>query len=79
MPEATTDQLVDSFYSAVCPACGERKREERSLCYRCFCSLPHHVRDGLSLRFGHGYEQMMTQALESLGCTQIHEETDDAA
>lgn len=70
--EVTTDICVDSLYSVVCPACGDRKQSERSLCYECFCSLPGPMKAALYKGVGQGYEPAMLKALNHLKAEKVH-------
>ena len=66
-------QMLDSLYSNTCPACGDHKGEQKSLCYQCFSRLPGKVKNDLYQRFGHGYEPAFEQAMGCLGAKRFHE------
>jgi hypothetical protein len=69
----TKDQLYTSLFSRVCPACGDRKGEEKSMCYDCFKKLPAAIKSDLYKRFGQGYEGAMSRALVALKAERFHE------
>ena len=73
--ELTRELVIDSLYSATCPACGGRKGEEKSLCYRDFCSLPGHIKSALYKRIGDGYEEALYDALQHLKAEKFHRGT----
>jgi hypothetical protein len=73
-----TQILVDSLYSKVCPACGDRKGAEKSLCYSCYGALPPNFKRALYNRVGHGYAEAMLEALNFLEAEKVHMPTVEA-
>jgi hypothetical protein len=70
--DITRDMAIDSLYSQTCPACGGRKGEEKSLCYRDFCRLPAKIKADLYKFVGHGYEEALAAALTFLKADKFH-------
>lgn len=62
----TKQELLDSLYSKTCPACGQRKREQQTFCGDCYHELPKRQQLALYRKFGRGYEQAVTDALNEL-------------
>lgn len=65
--EITDREIVESFSSQKCMACGKRKGKAMSHCKRCYYLLPPEMRSALYNRFGQGYEQAFRASIEYLG------------
>lgn len=65
--------LVTSLAGDECPSCHARKRRGFAFCVRCSGLLPKPMRDGLSSRIGHGYEEAHADAMQRLGRVPIFE------
>jgi hypothetical protein len=76
--QLTTDILIDSLYSKVCPACGDRKGEQKSFCYSCYGKLPPNFKRAVYARVGHGYEPAMLEAMNFLRAEKVHMPTVEA-
>lgn len=72
LEDLTRDRVVTSLYSRVCPACNDRKGEEKSLCYSCFCALPKPLKDSLYDRVGCGYEEALLASLKHLNAERFY-------
>lgn len=66
--------LIDSLYSMVCPACGERKGEEKTFCYSCFLKLPGAMKASTYMPVGKGYEQAVLDAMNYLKAEKVYME-----
>lgn len=65
--EPTTQDLVRSLMSDVCPTCGGVKRPRNTLCGGCYRKLPEDLKRNLYRRVGHGYEEAVAASLRALG------------
>lgn len=72
--DLTRELVVTSLYSRTCPACGERKGAEKSLCWGCWCKLPRAFQGPLYQRVGQGYEPALHEALLYLKAEKFHTE-----
>lgn len=72
--QLTRRVLVDSLYSRVCPACGDRKGEQKTFCYSCFCSLPSQLKAATYNRVGKGYEKAVLDCMNQLKAEKVHTE-----
>lgn len=61
-----TAQAVESLKSDTCPGCGGYKQVRRSVCSRCWASLPGPMRDALYRKFANGYVDAITAAAKRL-------------
>ena len=66
--------ILQTFLLTKCEACGDLKRKRTAFCMGCYGRLPKELRDGLWKRFGSGFEQAYTAALDWL--KRDSEETD---
>lgn len=64
MPD--TRIIVASLRGTVCPSCGGKKGEKKTLCYTDFMALPRLMRNDLWLPLGNGYEEALERALKFL-------------
>jgi DnaJ-class molecular chaperone len=71
--EITTEQMVDSLYSRVCPACGGQKGDQKTLCFECYGHLRRPKQEALYRRVGSGYEAAVREAMGALGAEQWHD------
>jgi hypothetical protein len=69
--EPTTEDLVRSLMSEVCPTCGKYKKPRNSMCGGCYRQLPEHLKRNLYRRVGHGYEEAVAESLRALGVTEF--------
>lgn len=72
--DITKRQMIDSLYSRTCPACGDRKGEQKTFCYSCYGSLPARLKSSLYARVGSGYEPAVIQSMQALKADKFHEE-----
>lgn len=62
---AETEYYVKELASEEC-ICGATKRRGFAFCYNCYYALPPHMREGLYVRIGQGYERQYENAVEQL-------------
>jgi ribosomal protein L32 len=67
-----TEVLLSSLRCGKCPSCGDRKRPNTSLCFKCFYAIPVDMRHALYRRFGEGYEEAIAEAITHVGNSEQH-------
>jgi predicted amidophosphoribosyltransferase len=68
----TRRELLDSLRGVVCPACGRRKGDGKTLCGGCYAPLTPAVKRDLYKRFGEGYEEAVQAAWAILNPERFH-------
>ena len=67
LPRANDNAFyIKSLKSNECPGCDGYKKERKSLCYKCYKSLPNDMQRALYKRFGSGYREALDDALKYL-------------
>jgi hypothetical protein len=67
--ELDSSDLISSLMSDLCPMCGKFKQPRHTMCGGCYRKLPGHLKRDLYKYVGEGYEEAVSESMNSLGVT----------